>query len=147
MYRVLQGNPNKVSDATFVAGEDMKRGMLGLKGTDGEVNFPSVATDKDVFLISKEFIVSGENGDRDLPDYDDVFENIKEGENIVLEKPISGERYFTDQTTGTIEAGDYLLVGTDGKLVATTVASKFLVTNEEAIDSGTHSGIAYSVLD
>lgn len=147
MYRVLQGNSGKVADATYLAGAAMKRGQLVVKGTDGEVNFPAAATDKNVFFVGKEFIATGVNGDRDLPDYDDVFENIADGEGVVTEKPVSPERYFTDQTTGTFTVGGYALVGTDGKLVSTTVASKFQIANTAYTDCGTHTGIAFDVLD
>lgn len=146
MYRVLQGKSGKVADATYVAGSAMKRGMLTVKGTNGEVNFPAAATDKDVFLVGKEFTATGVNGDRDLPDYNAVFEDIAEGEGVVTEHPESTEKYFTDQVTGTFTVGGYALVGTDGKLVSTTVASRFQVAKTDAMDCGT-AGIAFSVLD
>lgn len=147
MYRVLQGNSGKVADATYLAGVAMKRGQFVVKGTDGEVNYPAAATDKNVFLVGKEFITSGENGDRDLPDYDDIFENIADGEGVATEKPVPSERYFTDQVTGTFTAGGYALAGTDGKLVATTVASKFRIVSTAYTDCGTHVGVAFDVLD
>lgn len=147
MYRVLQGKNGKVADATYVAGEAMKRGMLVVKGTDGEVNFPSAATDKNVFFVGKEFIAPGVNGDRDLPDYSDEFEDITEGEGVVTEHPEATERYFTDQITGTFTEGGYAVVGTDGKLVSTSGATRFMVTDTDAKDAGSHAGIAFDVLD
>lgn len=146
MYRVLQGNSGKVADATYVAGSAMVRGNLVVKGTDGEVNFPSATTDKNVFFVGKEFIATGVNGDRDLPDYDDVFEEIAEGEGVVAERLESGERYFTTACTGTFTNGGYANVGTAGLLVSTTAATRFLVTDTAATDCG-HAGIAFSVLD
>ena len=147
MYRVLQGHNGKVADATYVAGADMKKAMLVVKGTDGKVAFPSAATDKNVFFVGKELIATGIDGDRDLPDYSDVFENIKEGEFVTSEQPVSGEVYFTDQTTGTFSVGGYATVGTDGKLVSTTAATRIQVRNTAAKDCGTHIGIEVAILD
>lgn len=147
MYRVLQGHNGKVADATYVAGTDMKKGMLVVKGTDGKVSFPSTATDKNVFFVGKELIATGVDGDRDLPDYSEVFENIAEGEGVVAEKPVAGEVYFTDQVTGTFTKGGYAIVGTDGLLASTTAASKFQVVNTEGKDCGTHAGIEVAILD
>jgi hypothetical protein len=147
MYRVLQGKNGKVADATFVAGAAMKRGMLVVKGTDGEVNFPASATDKNVYFVGKEFTATGVNGDRDLSDYTAVFEDIAEGEGVVTEHPESSERYFTDQVTGTFTVGGYAIVGTDGLLVASTTATRFQITATDAKDAGSHTGVAFSVLD
>lgn len=147
MYRVLQGHNGKVADATYVAGADMKKGMLVVKGTDGKVSFPSTATDKNVFFAGKELIATGIDGDRDLPDYSEVFENIVEGEGVVTEQPVSGEVYFTDQTTGTFTVGGYAIVGTDGLLASTTAATRIQVRNTVAKDCGTHAGIEVAILD
>lgn len=147
MYRVLQGKNGKVADATYVAGSAMKRGMLVVKGTDGEVNFPAAATDKNVYFAGKEFTATGVNGDRDLPDYSDEFEDIAEGEGVVTEHPEASERYFTDQTKGTFTVGGYAAVGTEGLLIASTTATRFQVTATDATDAGTHAGIAFDVLD
>lgn len=146
MYRVLQGKNGKVADATFVAGAEMKRGMLVVKGTDGKVKFPAAATDKNVFFATKEFIATGVDGDRDLPDYSEVFEKIAVGEGVVAEHPEAGERYFTDQVKGAFKVGEYAIVGTEGLLTPTTAATRFLVTDTQANDAG-HAGIAISVLD
>ena len=143
MYRVLQGKNGKVADATYVAGSAMKRGMLVVKGTDGEVNFPAAATDKNVYFAGKEFTATG----GDLPDYSDEFEDIAEGEGVVTEHPEASERYFTDQTKGTFTVGGYAAVGTEGLLIASTTATRFQVTATDAKDAGTHTGIAFSVLD
>ena len=147
MYRVLQGHNGKVADATYVAGADMKKGMLVVKGTDGKVNFPSTATDKNVFFAGKELIATGIDGDRDLPDYSEVFENIAEGESVVAEQPVSGEVYFTDQSKGTFTVGGYAIVGTDGFLTSTTAATRIQVRNTAANDCGTHTGIEVAILD
>lgn len=148
MYRVLKGNGEKVADATYTAGSDMKRGMLVVKGATGEVDFPAAATDKNVFFVGGEFIATGVNGDRDLPDYSDEFEDIADGDAVVVEKPVAGEEYFTDQTTGTFVVGQYANVGTAGKLVSTgTTASKFVVRATDYKDCGTHAGIVVEILD
>ena len=148
MYRVLMGNDGKVADATYKAGAAMKRGMLVVKGTDGTVGFPSAATDANVFFAGEEFIPTGVNGDRDLPDYNAVFEDIAEGELLVAEKPVAGEQYFVDQTTGTITKDGYVKAGTDGKLVAvSTGTSKFIVRQTDYVDCGTHTGIVVEILD
>ncbi len=148
MYRVLMGNDGKVADASLKAGAAMKRGMLVTKGTDGKTAFVASVTDKDVFLVGKEFIATGINGDRDLPDYSDAFENIAANEGVVLEKPVSGEEYFTNQYTGTVTKNGYVTVSTTGLLVAvTTGTSKFIVKETAYTDGGNHTGIVFGVLD
>lgn len=147
MYRVLQGHNGKVADATYVAGAKMKKGMLVVKSTDGKVNFPSAATDKNVFFVGKELIATGIDGDRDLPDYNDVFENISEGEFVTSEKPVAGEVYFTDQTKGTFTQGGYATVGTEGLLVSSTEATKIQIVKTDAVDCGTHAGVEIAILD
>lgn len=148
MYRVLKGNGEKVADATYKAGSAMKRGMLVVKGSTGDVDFPSAATDKNVFFVGGEFIATGVNGDRDLPDYNAEFEDIADGDGVVLEKPVAGEEYFTDQTTGTLVVDKYVNVGTDGKLVSTgTTATKFIVRATDYKDCGSHVGAIIEVLD
>ena len=146
MYRVLQSISGKNVEASFKAGAAMKKGMFVVKGTDGTVNFPAAATDKNVFIVGKELIATGADLlNPDLPDYSDVLENIAEGEYVTLEKPFAGEYYFDDQTTGTI--GSYVLAGTDGKLVSSTDATKFAVIDSAYKDAGTHAGIKIEVLD
>lgn len=148
MYRVLMGNDGKVADASFKAGAAMEKGMLVKKGTDGKTAFVAATTDKDVFFVGKELIPTGINGDRDLPDYSDVFENIVANEFVTLEKPVSGEEYFTNQYTGAVAVDGYLTVGTDGLLVAlATGTSKFVVKSTNYVDGGNHAGIIVGVLD
>ena len=77
----------------------------------------------------------------------DVSLEIKEGEFVTSEQPVSGEVYFTDQTTGTFSVGGYATVGTDGKLVSTTAATRIQVRNTAAKDCGTHIGIEVAILD
>lgn len=148
MYRVLKGNGEKVADATYKAGSAMKRGMLVVKGTTGEVDFPAAATDKNVFFVGGEFIATGVNGDRDLPDYNAEFEDIADGDAVVVEKPVAGEEYFTDQFTTGVAVGKYVNVGTDGKLVSTgTTATKMIVRATDYADCGSHTGIVVEILD
>lgn len=148
MYRVLQGKGGKIADATFKAGTAMVRGMLVVKGADGEVNFPATATDKNVFFVKKEFIATGANGDRDLPDYSAEFENIAEGEGVVTEGIEATERYFTTEYAGNLTVGTqgYALVGTNGKLVASTSATRLKVVATDYNDCG-HTGVVFDVLD
>lgn len=147
MYRVLQGSANAV-DATYKAGADMKRGMLVVKGTDGTVDFTTTATDKNVFLVGGEYAIAGALGDVDVPDYADEYETVKENDLVVLEKPVAPGVYFTDQATGTFTVGKYALVGTEGKLVPTNTASKFVIKDTKYSDCGrSETGIVFEVLD
>lgn len=147
MYRVLKANGEKVADATYKAGSAMKRGMLVVKGTTGDADFPASATDKNVFFVGGEYTATGINGNRDLPDYDTAFEDIADGDFIVLEKPVAGEEYFTDQFTTGVAVGNFANVGTNGKFVtAGTTATKFVVKATDYVDCG-HTGIIVEVLD
>ena len=75
-------------------------------------------------------------------------ESVHYGDFVVVERPVAGEEYFTDQTTGTFVVGQYANVGTAGKLVSTgTTASKFVVRATDCKDCGTHAGIVVEILD
>lgn len=146
MFRVLQDINAKNADAMNSADVAMVVGMGAVKDA-GEAKFPTAATAKDVFFVVKEFIPTGVQAlQGEVSDYQ--LQNIAAGEKVVLVKPVIGEIYWTDQTTGTIAVGDYVVVGTDGKFVtASSGQSNLKVINPAHLDCGTHTGIAIEVVD
>lgn len=146
MYRNLEGIISKNYDATKTAKVAMKVGMgVVIDGT--EVKFPTSATATDIFFVGKEFIPTGIDSLKgDISDYD--LEGISIGEYVKLEKPIIGERFWTDQCD-TVEVGDYLVVGTDGKFEAgaTSAKSNLVVRSITDKDAGSHSGVTIEVVD
>lgn len=147
MYRVIEGIVEKNYDATKTAKTAMVMGMGVIK--DGNnVKFPTSTTAKNIFFVGKELIGTGLDSMRELSDYD--LENIAEGEFVYLDKPIIGEQYWTNQTTGAINVGDYVAVNNAGKfvkVVPATTASNLLVVSTTMKDAGTHEGITIEVVD
>lgn len=148
MFRVLEDINEKNADAMYSAGSDMVVGMGVVKGANFEVDFPVSATAVDIFFVTKEFVPTGlESLKGEISDYN--LENIKDGEKIVLVKPVIGEIYWTDQTDTGIAVGDYVVVGTDGKFekATTSATSNLKVVSTTVKDAETHSGIAIEVVD
>lgn len=147
MYRNIEGFVAKNYDATKKAKTDMVVGMGVIKDGD-EAKFPTAATAKDIFFVGKELIPTGFDSLREMSDYE--LENIKAGEYVYLDKPVIGEQFWTDQTTGTIAVGDYVAVGTAGKFekaTTSTTPSNLVVVSTTLKDAGTHSGITIEVVD
>lgn len=147
MYRSIEGIVEKNYDAVKTANVDMVVGMGVVK--DGNVvKFPTSTTATDIFLVGKEFIPTGLDSMREMSDYE--LQNIKAGEFVYLDKPVIGEQFWTDQTTGTIAVGDYLAVNNAGKFVkatTSTTASNLKVISTTIKDAGTHDGITFEVVD
>lgn len=86
----------KNADAMYSAGSDMTVGMGVVKGANFEADFLASATATDIFFVTKEFIPTGLDSLKgEISDYN--LENVKDGEKIVLVKPVIGEIYWTDQ--------------------------------------------------
>lgn len=148
MFRVLEDINAKNADAMHSAGSAMTIGMGVVKGTNFEADFPSEATATDVFFVTKEIIPTGlDTLKGEISDY--ILETIVDGEKVVLVKPIIGEIYWTDQIDEGITAGDYVVVGTDGKFekAASSAKSNLKVVSTDIKDAGTHAGIAIEVVD
>lgn len=136
MLRELQTNTGKVYDTMNTASVDMVVGMGVVKDyTKNEVGFPTDATDKGVFFVTKEKRAEGiYAGLGEFSDYEDMFMNIKMGDGVKLVPPVKPERYATDQFTVGAVAGDYLAVGTDGKFAKSTDATRFVYRGTKKID-------------
>lgn len=149
MFRFMQNYVNKPAPAMYAAGSDMKQGM-GVVIDGDEVKFPTAATAENIFIATRERIAEGaELVYGDMPDYSDIFENIKSGSLVVAVRPTDPERFFTDQFTGTLAEGDMLVVGTDGKFAKAEsgASSCFKVVNAAYKDCGTHTGILVQVVE
>lgn len=153
MYRRKQNFVEKNYDATKTASVDMIIGMGVVKG-DTTVSFPTSTTATDIFFVGKETIPTGLDSLREMSDYD--LQNIKAGEFVWLDKPLIGERYWTDQISGTIAKGDYVAVNNAGKFVKATTSttpSNLKVTAINVKDTYsvnanlTHTGILIEVVD
>ena len=112
MLRNLQEVSGKNVDATYTARVTMKRGMFVQKDTDGTAKLPTSATN--LYFVSKgNFPIGTMCAEGELSDYDSRYETIASGDPIILEKPISGEVYGTDQYIATsLVNGCYVTVST-----------------------------------
>ncbi len=120
MLRQLQTVNRKNADATLVAGEAMKVGMMVVKDyANSEALLPSAAAGSGVFFVTKEKIPTGLlSVQGEQSEYLAAFNDIAEGEEIVLIKPFAGEKYATDQFIATkLIEGYPVNVNTDGKIV------------------------------
>lgn len=148
MLRELQTKTGKVYDTMNTASEDMVVGMGVVKECgDGKVSFPDEATDKGIFFVTKEKRAEGVYaGLGEISDYDDMFMNIKSGEGVKLVSPEKGERYATDQFVTGAEKGDYVNIGTDGKVTkVSSGTSRFVYCGTKIID--THELHVIEVVD
>lgn len=147
MFRILEDINAKNADAMCTAGEDMVKGMGVIKVASNEVEFPATATAENIFFVTKEVIPTGiDTLKGDVSDYN--YDAIKDGEGVVLVKPIIGEVYWTDQAD-TVAVDDYLVVGTDGKFetAATGAKSNLKVKSTTLKDANAHNGIVIEVVD
>lgn len=149
MFRFMQNYTNKPVNAMKTAEVAMVQGM-GVVVEDDTVKLPTEATAKDIFIVTKERIPTGlDSIQGDIPDYDERFENIEKGDFVVLIKPTTPERFFTDQFTGSLSKGDYVVVGVDGKFVKANsdAESNLKVVNPAYVDCGKHTGVLIEVVD
>lgn len=148
MLRELQTISGKNADAMLTAGEAMVRGM-GVVKSGTEAVLPAALTCDNIFFVTKETIATGLlSVQGELSEYTADFENIAEDEPVVLVKPFVGERYAVDQfATEKPVAGDYLMVGTDGKFITavSTNVSRFLCTGN--YDDAGNACIAFEVVE
>lgn len=130
MLRELQVTMNKPANTMYKSGEEkIITGMAVVKNeTNKTFEFVSAETATDLFFVDKERIPTGVNAARgDMSDYDEDFVTLKENEFGKLVAYYVGERFATDQYVETGLVADVrVAVGTDGKLVKATVASKYV---------------------
>lgn len=119
MLRQLQTVNAKCADALSTAGEALKVGMLVTKDSDGEAVLLSADGSTDLFFVVKEKIPTGLNSIQgEISEYDNLFNDIADGERVVLIKPVEGEKYATDQFVDTkLIKGYPIHANTDGKIV------------------------------
>lgn len=132
MLRRLQTNSFKAVDSMNKAAVAMVKGMLVQKDLATKtVKLPT--SQEGLFFVTRDnYPVGIMSMEGELSDYDPRFENIEANSQVVLEKPVAGERYATDQivTTG-LAVNDYLIaevtVGADqGKLKKNATATSFV---------------------
>jgi hypothetical protein len=147
MLREYQTTLEKNINTMGTAATAMVTGMgVVFDPADYTVSLPAAATAKGVYLVNKERVATGiYAGFSDLSDYADIYVNIDEGEMVKLIPLFAGERYGTDQFTGTLAAGDAIEVGTDGKWVKAAGESRF-VCGGTANDALAHELVIIQVL-
>jgi len=150
MYRRLKVNLGKNKDATFTAGEVMKKGMFVVKDyANGEVNLPAAATGTNVFIVDfdpdyVDFLSVRTN----VSDYEDVMNDIADGAKVSLELLEVGEEYATDQFVATdIVVGSALSVNDEGKLVKKATGTSPLVATDIAYNDAGHTLLAFTVTE
>ena len=130
MLRELQVTMNKPANAMYKSGEEkIITGMAVVKNeTNKTFEFPTEETASNLFFVDKERIPTGSNCARvDMSDYDEDFVTVEENEFAKLIAYYVGERFAVDQfVKDDLESGVRVAVGTDGKLVKATVASKYI---------------------
>ena len=126
-------NGQKVSDATYVAHTNLKRGMGVVKGLAGKTAFVSGITDEGVFVLDRDNLPEGiDCVYTDRPDT--YFDDVKEGAYVLLRPYVIGESFFTDQFIADAEVeGTKLGVGTDGKWCAYEDGIKFVSRGTETV--------------
>jgi hypothetical protein len=130
MLRSLQTHPHKVADATFTAATPVVRGQLVQKDFATKTAVTPTSQEGLYFANRDNYPTGLMSVEGELSDYDERFENIKAGESLVLEVPLSGEVFGTDQFVESgLTVGDYLEVETTGsnarKLKKASAATKF----------------------
>ena len=150
MYRRIKSNFGKVKDATFIAGETMKKGMLVVKNyANGEVELPAAATGTNVFIVDFDPAITGLLAVQDnVSDYDARMNDIAENDRVTLEVLQVGEEYGTDQFTAAgIAVGDALQVGTDGKLAKKATGTSPLVATNIGYNDAGHTLLLFEVTE
>ena len=130
-------NGQKASDATYAAHADMKRGVGVVKAVGGKTAFVGAATDEGIFLVDRDNLPKGiECVYADRPDV--KFDNIEEGEKVLLRPYVMGESFYTDQyAEGAAVDGVALGVGTDGKWCAYEGGTKYVSRGIESVAGAT----------
>ena len=125
-------NGQKASDATYVAHTALVRGMGVVKGVAGATAF-ATAEDANVFLVDRDNLPKGiECAYTDRPDK--AFDNIEQGEKVILRPYVIGESFYTDQYAEGAEVdGAMLVAGADGKWTANENGVKFVSRGTETV--------------
>lgn len=131
MIRDMRRNGAQPKDTMHKAKVAMVTGMgVVIDGTT--VVLPTAETATNVYFATKERVPSGLNAARtDMSDYDDDFTKITKDEFVGLERYTDGEKFATDQFkaddfTDSAVPGFAVSVGTDGKVMKATIASKYI---------------------
>lgn len=131
MIRDMRRNGAQPKDTMHKAKVAMVTGMgVVIDGTT--VVLPTAETATNVYFTTKERVPSGLNAARtDMSDYDDDFTKIAKDEFVGLERYTDGEKFATDQFkaddfTDSAVPGFAVSVGTDGKIMKATIASKYI---------------------
>lgn len=149
MFKYLQNVTNTPANAMCVAEAKMTQGMGVVKTTDITVDFPDTATANDVYFVMRGVVHTGDEM-IEIPEYDVKSETINEGEHVVLIKPRVGERFFDNQIDlTTVAEGDYVVVGTDGKLTKASkgASSNLQIKDVNYKDCGKYEGVKVEVVD
>lgn len=131
MLRDLRVNCAAAPAADFAAGADMATGMAVVKNyTAKEAEFASEATATDIYFVQKARIPVGRDAAMEYhSDYDKMFNEVSEGEFVVLYAYNYDDAFATDAYTLTSgDVGKYVAAGTDGKIVVATGTSKYKFT-------------------
>lgn len=132
MIRDMRRNGAQPKDTMHKAEVAMVTGMGVVIKDSTTVALPSTETASNIYVTTKERVPSGINAARkDMSDYDEDFVNIKAGEFIGLKRYTDGEKFATDQFKAEdfgdeVVAGFGVAVGTDGKWMKASVASKYV---------------------
>lgn len=149
MFKYLQNVTNAPANAMCAAESKMTQGMGVVKTTDTTVDFPAAETANDVYFVMRGVVHTGDEM-IEIPEYDVKSETINEGEHVVLMKPRIGERFFDNQIDlTTVAEGDYVVVGTDGKLVKASkgASSNLQIKDVNYKDCGKYEGVKVEVVD
>lgn len=126
-------NGQKASDATYTAHADLVRGMGVVKGVAGATAFATELKEAGVFLVDRDNLPKGiECAYTDRPDK--AFDNIAQGDKVILRPYVVGESFYTDQyVEGADVDGTMVGVGTDGKWAKFGDGVKFISRGTETV--------------
>lgn len=115
MLRHLQTHPHKAADASFQTATPTVRGRLVQKDFSTKTVVTPTSQDGLYWVAKDNYPIGLMSVEGELSDYDARLENIDAGEFVVLETPMSGERYGTTEyiETGLVE-NDFLEAETTG---------------------------------
>lgn len=138
MLREIMINEQKAVPAIYKAAAALKTGMgvvIDLATETADV--PSAASSADIYLVDKERVPTGANAARvNFSDYEEEFNTVAKDELVKLHHYCAGEQFATDQFTGTIEVGEAVEVGTNGKWAKATAASVYVCADPAHMDAG-----------
>ncbi|PZT57488.1 hypothetical protein [Paenibacillus silvae] len=144
MLRRLEVHVHKAADATFQAATPTVRGRLAQKDFSTKTAV-TPTSQQGLYWVNKDNYPTGLLGlEGELSDYDTRLESVKAGEFVVLEKPLPGEVYGTDQIVlSGLAEGDFLAVetsgGNAGKLIKSTDPTQFKFRGTK-VDNGNTLG-------